>query len=1016
MAKGWNASRMGKKAKPKLIVRLLIPMLALVVLQIAVFFTILILGGEFTYVEHYAYSTLVEKTETRRDYLEAEFQQKAPFVQESAERINRSVDVLLQKQGATISDLQADKDLVHRLVSTCVDDIVDLLRRSTVNDAYLILETGDLYDGGNAKAALYLRDLDTMTDAGYEDLLMEMGFTSIAQEHGIILDSGWSLRFEPDPEDMKNYDFYYTTMETAQQNTGASLEALGYWSSFSTLSNGVMESMKYSVPLIAEDGTVYGILGIGLTENSVLANLPVSDFMDETACYVLGRGQDNRAYSILTHSGTAFPRLIGNSNTLRIGDKLDENVNDFAADSNVPLAGSVQPIRLYDMEEGPYSADQWVLISVADRSSVLRPLNDMQRMLVIAALVSMLVSIVVIILSSRSVVRPIAAAIRTMNAKWKSSEIIRFQPSNIYEIDEMTDAITRLQINVQDFSSQVSQMIRIADVGLGTFMYDRSDDTVFVGQSLLGLLRHQEQEQQEDVIMPRQEFIDRFISDECRSILNEAMSSPPTETGADYIREFSYTSADGATHWLRLSLVYNQNKTIGILQDITGAMMEKRRIEYERDFDVTTGLLNRRAYNEQLAELFHNKENLKITAIIMMDLDNLKYVNDTYGHDFGDEYIKTAANMLKRFQSYGGIVSRLSGDEFNVCLPGFNSKEEARKVIEQVRQQLMHSSCLLADGSHFNIRASMGVSWYPDDAQSFELLMKYADFAMYTVKHATKGDIAEFDMDAYTKNPSMTAGVEEANRIIDEGRVRYAFQGILSAKTGQIYGYEALMRPLSNIFQSHLELLRTAKTGSRLYELERLTWQRSLEDFQAQIDAGNIADDSCVFINSIANCALSPSDMDAVESAHRKLLNRIVMEVLESEAMDKACIARKLMRMQKWNAQVALDDFGINYDNGAVLSSLKPNIIKIDRSIISGCDKDNSRQTIISNLVKVAKKSHTLVLAGGVETEQELRTVISCGVDLLQGYYLNRPLFEPQPVSPEVMELLQSIINPGSNA
>ena len=1011
MAKALKKSQSWGKRKPKLIARLLVPMLFLVILQATIFWLVLIFGGEFNYVRQYAYNTLVDKTENRKNYLENDLRERVPYVQESSVKINDLIMSILAEQGATIADLQSDKDLNRQLMEAAVEPMVDLMRRSVVNDVYLILETGDLYsdDSGasSAKAALYLRDLDTMSDAGYEDLLMEMGFTFIAQKYGIILDSGWSLHFGPNSEDEKNYGFYYKTLQTARENQALPIEHLGYWSGFSSLANETAESMKYSLPLIAEDGSVYGIIGIGLTEKTILSDLPVNDFTNETACYVLGRRQTNSTYDIITHSGTAFGELLGNPRDLQIEGSLGDNVSDITSDYGIPLAGSVQSIKLYDADS-PYFAEQWALIAVADRASVLSPLNNIIRMLTFAAVVSMAISIVVMIVSSYGVVRPISDTIKKINSSREYSEVIRFQPSNIYEFDKMTDAITQLQINAQDFSSQVSQMIRIADVGLGTFMYDRTNDTIFVGQSLFKLLWLKE-ERDEDALMSRQEFMNNIVSEETRQMLTDALMLSPEAAQTEYSREYSVGSPDGSTRWIRLNLVFNGAKSIGIMQDITGVIMEKQRIEYERDYDSTTGLLNRRAYNQRLAELFNNKDELKTTAVIMLDLDNLKFVNDTHGHDFGDEYIKTAANALRRFETYGGIVSRLSGDEFNICLPGYSSKDEAREIINLVRGELLESSCLLADGSRFKIRASAGVAWYPDDARSHEMLMKYADFAMYTIKHSKKGGLAEFDMETYAADSVLLTGVEEVNRIIDERSVRYAFQSIISTKTGQIYGYEALMRPLSNIFQSHLELLRTAKTGAKLYELECLTWTKALDDFQTQIDAGRIANGSHVFINSIASCVLDPEDMAVIEAAHGNLLSQVVLEILEIENTNEDSISRKTRRMEQWNAQVALDDFGIGYNSEAVLAELKPNIIKIDHSIVSGCDKDVSRRNIINRLVKLAHARRILVLASGIETAEELKTVIACGADLLQGYYLGRPLFEPQPVSSEILAMLESL-------
>ena len=1011
MTKDVNASLKEGKTKSKLIVRLTRPMLLLVLFQIAVFYIAMIIGGEFSYVRQYAYSTLSEKTESRRNYIRNDLQYKMPFVQETSGVINNLVTVILAERNASIADLQTDRELNRLIMEASVDRLIDLMRRSRVNDVYLILDTGSLYseDGGskNAKAALYLRDLDTMTDAGYEDLLMEMGFSSISQKFGMVLDSGWKLHFEPNPEDMENYDFYYTTIQTAKRNDTPMWESLGYWSGFSKPSRNAAASVKYTLPLIAGDGTVYGVIGIGLTENTLLAGLPSNDFMKETACYVMGYSTTDNRFEIVTHSGALFNRLVGSKDFLQVSKMIDDSICEFSPDSETDLLGSIHYMNLYN-QRSPYYGERWALISVADRGSILRPLTKLINIMIISTVISLTVGIVIVILRCREVVKPITEAIKTMNSNREYSSVIRFQPSDIYELDKMTDAITQLQINVRDFSSQVSKMIRIADVGLGTFLYDRIEDSVFVGQSLLKLLRLPSQ-QDEDMIMNRQEFISSIIVEETRLAVTEGLAMIPDETEKDYVKEYSIVREGSATIWMRLTLIYNKNNSIGILQDITSEMIEKKRIEYERDYDSITGLLNRNAYYRRVGGLFLDKDKLKVTAFIMLDLDNLKYVNDTYGHDFGDDYIKTAATTLKKFQNCGGIVSRLSGDEFNVCLTGFSSRDEIWSIVNEVWEQLSQSYCLLADGKRFNIRASAGISWYPDDAKSYEMLIKYADFAMYTVKHSTKGRIAEFDMNTYALDSVLLTGVEEMNRIIDERSVRYAFQNIISAKTGEIYGYEALLRPQSTIFQSPLELLRTAKASAKLYEIERLTWTKSLDDFQEQIDAGRIAKDCHIFINSIPDNVLGTSDVDEIEAAHPELLSRIVLEILENENVSEEYNVRKIKRMKKWNAQIALDDFGTGYNSEYALLTIQPNIIKIDRSIINGCDEDMSRRMIIDNLVKLAKTKNILVLAEGVETEEELKTVISCGVDLLQGYYFNRPLFEPQPLAPEITEMIKRL-------
>ncbi|MCH5204726.1 MAG: GGDEF and EAL domain-containing protein, partial [Oscillospiraceae bacterium] len=961
-------------------------------------------SGEFSYVRSYAYNTLIEKTENRKNYIQTELQQKTPFVKESAEKMNSIVGEILGSRGKDISALKTDKVIDRLIMEESVDSLIYLLRRSTANDVYLILDTGDLYneDVGkeSTRAAMYLRDLDSTSDSGYSDLMMEIGFSNISVKYGIALDSGWKLHFEPNEAD----DFYFKTLETARNNPQKS--DLGYWSGFSSPSRGTVASMKYTVPLVYNDGTVYGVIGIGLTETSILSRIPSNDFISQTACYVLAHNIDNSTrFDIITHSGAAFTRLVGNKSEIDIGDAIAENIRGFKPENGIELAGNVQYISLYNYDS-PYYYERWALISVADRNSVLAPLTILSRSLLISAGISLAISIVIVVLVCRAVVKPITSAIKTMNSSSYYNHVVRFSPSNIYELDAMTDAITQLQINVQAYASQVSQMIRIANVGLGTFMYDRADDSVFVGQSLLQLLNF-DMDKNEDVVMSRDSFLNNIIERETRLAITESFESSVGYTAAEYVKDYCIEHENGEQVWRRLSLIRNMNKSIGILQDITDEMLEKQRIEYERDYDGLTGLLNRKAYYRCLDELFREPAKLGVAAILMIDLDNLKYVNDTYGHDFGDDYIKTAANVLKKFRDCGAFVSRLSGDEFNVCFHGFSSKDEIRGIIENVRTEMRASYCLLADGTHFKLRASAGLSWYPDDANNYEMMMKYADFAMYTIKQSQKGGVAEFDMTAYNRDAVLLTGVEEMERIIDECSVRYAFHSIVNAHTGEVYGYEALIRPQSTILQTPLDLIRIAKASARMNEIEYLTWTKSLKDFKEQIDAGNIPKDCHIFINSLSNCAIEPYVADELEVKYKDLVSQIVLEVLEGESENEEYNERKKRRMKKWNAQIALDDFGTGYNSEYALITIQPNIVKIDRSIISGCDKDVSRRMIITNLIKLVKTKNILILAEGVETEDELRTVISCGVDLIQGYYINRPVFEPEPIPPEIVEKIR---------
>lgn len=981
-------------------------MILLSLIQMGVFFTTLFVSREFSYIKRFVYNMFSEKTENRKNYVENMLTDKVVPLYDAAFDINSITEAYLKENGYSAADISADKNVNKEVIRQSSQRLVELLRKNSVNDAFIILDSGELYckDGAVKKSGLYLRDLDISSDdrTGNSDLLVEMGSSDIAEEMGISLDSQWSAHLEVSKLSEEELDFFFVTMETAGQNPDIPVLSMGHWTGFSAITPMCQPSMKYTVPLRASDGTVYGVLGVGILEKTFLSTIPSNDFFNESACYILGKDENGSGeYTPIIHSGAIYSRLVNENTVISEKVKLSSGIYDFNVDSDIDSIGCILPMKLYN-SGSPYIKEKWALISVGDKDKILSIYNTMISMLLLSTAISIVFSLICAVLISRRITTPVTKIAALLDEKKGESGIISFDSSGITEIDRLSGSITKLQIAVREQSSRVSKIISMADMGIGVFMYDLREHSVFMGESLIKLLNIASLPA-EDTVVGADDFM-KIVNevDDSGVLASSGFITKITETHNE--DESIEIFSNSLNRWFRVRVMLCQDNVIGLIMDVTGSVIEKRKIEYERDYDITTGLLNRRAYINKVSGLFAAPEKLKTAAFIMWDLDNLKYVNDTYGHDFGDDYIKTAANIFKLFRDCGGVVSRLSGDEFNIFLYGYDSKEEIREIISTVHKKMTESYCTLADGTHFKLRASGGVSWYPDDSDSYETLIKYADFAMYTIKHSTKGRIAEFDLTAYNKDSILITGVEEMNRIIEEERIKYAFQSIISAKTGEIFGYEALMRPQSKLFRSPLDLIRIAKTGAKLYEIERLTWVNALACFRNLREAGVVDKDARVFVNSMSDCKMKPEDIERIEAENSDILDRVVLEILEGEQANEEYMKAKQKRIDKWNAMVALDDFGTGYNSEYALITLEPDLIKIDRSIISGCDSDISRQNIIMNLVSHAKLRDILVLAEGVETGGELKTVIECGVDLIQGYYVDRPLFEPKTIPDRIKE------------
>ena len=434
--------------------------------------------------------------------------------------------------------------------------------------------------------------------------------------------------------------------------------------------------------------------------------------------------------------------------------------------------------------------------------------------------------------------------------------------------------------------------------------------------------------------------------------------------------------------------------------------LERRRIEHERDYDILTGLYNRQAFRRACEELFAHPEKLGHAALVMTDLDNLKQINDTYGHDWGDQYLRQTGRCLAQSVPSGTLCARLSGDEFLLFFYGYRSREEIRRKLEELRDALHASTSTLPNGSQLHISISAGVAWYPKDSTNYNTLKKYADFAMYQVKQSKKGEMREFDVGMYNQEAYALQTRHEFEEMLRQEAVEYYFQPIFSARSGRVVAYEALMRPQMPTLRSPLAVLKLARELGRLYDVEHLTIFKASEAFQNLRRKGLIREDALLFVNSIASVSLNDGDVQEYKRLYSDLLPDFVVEITEEEELDLKELERKRY-VPGASGTVALDDYGSGYSNGNSLLTIEPRYVKVDISIIRNIDTNADKQQFLAGLVTYAKPRSIQVLAEGVETMAELQKVLELGVDLLQGYGCARPAPVPGPIAPEAMNVLR---------
>ena len=427
--------------------------------------------------------------------------------------------------------------------------------------------------------------------------------------------------------------------------------------------------------------------------------------------------------------------------------------------------------------------------------------------------------------------------------------------------------------------------------------------------------------------------------------------------------------------------------------------LKSEQSEYEQTHDKLTGLLTRAAFMRRVYDTIAAKPDL-IGIMLCCGLDNLKYINDTYGHVSGDNCIISAAGIFGDLDPYSGVAARISGDEFAIYLHGQCESEEKMAFTQRLVDAFFKKSEVSLNGINQKIRASYGVSFYPDDSMSVDTLLKYASYAMFEVKNYSKGELLRFNNESYLQKANLYEKQEKLSHLIDEKLIRFAFQPIVSLDDGTIFGYEALMRPLMEDFSSPLEILRLAEAQSKLHQIERLTFE-VLFDWLAH-NVGRLRG-AKIFFNTLSSRFLNESAMLGLHPNAAELCRHIVFEVLESASEESEFSDAISAFRTRFDCLVAIDDYGCGYSNDMRLISLAPNIVKIDRFFIRDVHRNRDKQHLLHNILSFCSSKGIDALAEGVETFEELQKVIDLGFRYVQGFYVAEPDFALQTVDADII-------------
>lgn len=714
------------------------PLVMLILLQAAILLVSLYLSGIFSQVNSNERSILGKQVVNRANYLEIQMTQQWSDIAELAQSINRKTQAAIEQGAIRLDLLENDSKEASKLIGMICTDMIETMYRNKNSGIYVIFNTSSLDGNVEPKTGFHVRDFDPKVNATtqYSDLLLECAPISTVKAMNISTDTGWDTRYDFGTA----YGDYFRKPFMEAYRAMRKLEAADYACWNSSAQSSLPSGLTYSMPLMLEDGTLYGVLGVELLDDYVGDSLPYDE---------LGFGTDGTYMLALFDKGTnrATLKMVSGKTRLRRGETIaltpgKDGSYAFEQDGK-KIVTQMDRLTVYDMY-APFDSETWVLMGATTAQSLYAFSKRVSRMILLAIALMLIFDAAGSVLIARRLSKPIEKLSKEVDiARMNENGIPRLSITGIREIDHFAEAFAELSREAINTSTRFLRMLDMASVDIAGCEFDTSKEAdvtpAFATDNFFPLLGVPNGDAG-NVTLGQIKMLQSKMTDSILSVEKKGDST------LLHVR-----SLDGKERYVRLKETQIESRTIVLAEDVTTSTLERLRIERERDYDLLTGLYNRRAFYRFAGRLFDRPDKMKHAAVVMMDLDNLKRTNDTFGHEWGDRYIHEAAVCFLRNIPDGTLCARVSGDEFNILFCGYDSREAVQRAIDRLVSGVENSHFNLPDGQATRIHVSGGIAWYPEDGTELMELIKCADFAMYQMKRNEKGRFGVFDRTQYNQ-------------------------------------------------------------------------------------------------------------------------------------------------------------------------------------------------------------------------------------------------------------------------
>ena len=448
-----------------------------------------------------------------------------------------------------------------------------------------------------------------------------------------------------------------------------------------------------------------------------------------------------------------------------------------------------------------------------------------------------------------------------------------------------------------------------------------------------------------------------------------------------------------------ISAIYDEagivQSYVALFTDITTMKEHEKQLEYIAHYDALTSLPNRVLFADRLRQAMAQTERRKKElAVVYLDLDGFKVINDQYGHHVGDELLVIIAGRMKEALRQGDTISRLGGDEFVAVLSDLESQEECTPILD--RLLFASSEPIVIDENIIQVSSSIGVTLYPRDGVDAEQLLRHADLAMYQSKQGGKNRYHFFDVEYDRSVKEQNESLESILFAINNNEFVLYYQPKVNLRTHKLVSAEALIRwehPEKGFLLPHAFL---PIVDDHVLSIKLGEWviERAFLQMSAWIAKGFSLS---VSINIGARQLQDPSFTEYLQTMLRRYpsvpANMVELEILETSALEDMAHVSQIMHVCKTlGFHFALDDFGTGYSSLSYLRKLPIDILKIDQSFICNLLKDRDDLAIVDAIVGLSKAFDLSVIAEGVETQEHAELLLKHGCELAQGYGIARPM------------------------